>query len=450
MTALAQTGADMNVAVARSDLGDVAGALAGVSARLPGDGKVKDIRKHAFDAFETAGIPHRRIEDWKYTDLRTLMPSVAPLADAPDQAAIGRAEAAIAARAVDGFRKLVLVDGAFVPQLSDLGKLEAGLTIRALRDVLDDAGAPHDTLLDTSAMSNAMSDLNTALMTDGVVIDVAANAELTEGLHILHVATGAGAAAIVTRSQLRLGRHAKAMLVESFYAAEGAGAYQNHDAVMLTVGEGAQLEHIRFMDDGREAVNITSGYVTLGRNARLNTFNLTTGASVSRYQLAITFADQGGELTTNGVNLLKGRQHGDTTFTVDHAVPHCTSRETFRAVLDGQSRSVFQGCIVVRPDAQKTDGKMMSRTILLSDEAVVDNKPELEIFADDVTCGHGATIGALDEALLFYLRARGLPEKEAQAVLIQAFVGEMIETIADERLRDIAIAETERWLAARG
>ncbi|MFQ3459605.1 SufD family Fe-S cluster assembly protein, partial [Bradyrhizobium sp. UFLA01-814] len=152
---------------------------------------------------------------------------------------------------------------------------------------------------------------------------------------------------------------------------------------------------------------------------------------------------------TNGVNLINGKQHADTTLFLDHAVPHCASREIFRAVVDDRAHSVFQGRIIVRPDAQKTDAKMMTRALLLSDDAEADNKPELEIFADDVTCGHGATTGALDESLLFYMRARGLPEKEAQALLIQAFVGEAIETIASDALREVAIATAQRWLQAR-
>jgi Fe-S cluster assembly protein SufD len=178
-------------------------------------------------------------------------------------------------------------------------------------------------------------------------------------------------------------------------------------------------------------------------------FNMTSGGAVSRFQGFIKFAGEGSELSVNGVNLLKGKQHGDTTLVVDHAVPHCTSRENFRAVIDDRGHSVFQGRIIVRPDAQKTDGKMMTRALLLSDEAEADNKPELEIFADDVTCGHGATAGALDDSLLFYLRARGLPEKEAQALLIQAFVGEAIEEIGDDALRELAMATAERWLEAR-
>jgi Fe-S cluster assembly protein SufD len=171
---------------------------------------------------------------------------------------------------------------------------------------------------------------------------------------------------------------------------------------------------------------------------------------VSRYQVFVEFAGEGAHAETHGVNLLNGRQHGDTTMFLDHVVPHCTSREIFRAVVDDRAHSVFQGRIMVRPRAQKTDAKMMTRALLLSDEAEADNKPELEIFADDVTCGHGATTGALDESLLFYLRARGLSEKQAQALLIQAFVGEAIESIADDRLRDLASFAAGRWLAARG
>ena len=161
---------------------------------------------------------------------------------------------------------------------------------------------------------------------------------------------------------------------------------------------------------------------------------MTSGRLVSRYQAIIAFAGEGSQVETNGVNLLNGRQHADTTLFLDHAVPNCASREIFRAVVDDRGHSVFQGRIIVRPKAQKTDAKMMTRALLLSDEAEADNKPELEIFADDVTCGHGATTGALDESLLFYLRARGLSEKEAQALLIQAFVGEAIESIANDAL----------------
>ena len=219
---------------------------------------------------------------------------------------------------------------------------------------------------------------------------------------------------------------------------------------IVAIGDGARLDHVRLIEDSREAFNISSAVVTLGANAHFNTFGMNTGSLVSRYQAVIAVAGEGSRVETNGVNLLNGRQHADTTLFLDHAVPNCSSREIFRAVVDDRGHSVFQGRIIVRPKAQKTDAKMMTRALLLSDEAEADNKPELEIFADDVTCGHGATTGALDDSLLFYLRARGLSEKEAQALLIQAFVGEAIEQIANDALRELAISAAQRWLAARG
>jgi len=249
---------------------------------------------------------------------------------------------------------------------------------------------------------------------------------------------------------LSVGNKVKATLIERFIAAEGAKAYQVHDALVISVGNHARLDHVRLMEDARDAFNITTGFVTVGAHSHFNTFNMTSGGNVSRYQAFITCAGEHSHVATNGVNLLNGTQHGDTTLFLDHAVPNCTSNEVFRAVLDDRGHSVFQGRIIVKPDAQKTAAKMMTRALLLSDEAEASNKPELEIFADDVTCGHGATTGALDQSLMFYLRARGLSEKEAQALLIAAFVGEAIESIVDDNLRDIAIAAADRWLAARG
>ncbi|WGS17543.1 MULTISPECIES: Fe-S cluster assembly protein SufD [unclassified Bradyrhizobium] len=439
----------MNV-VAKTETGRALGdAFAVVRDRLPGKGKIADQRRQAFEAYERLGLPHRRIEDWKYTDLRALMREVLPLAAAPDATAVDRAAATAKSRAIDGVCRLVLVDGAFAPTLSDLGNLEKGLSVRPLREVLDAGDGALSAQAFASDNSNPMIALNGAMATDGVVIDVADGTVLSQPLHIVHVATGATPAAMFTRSLLRLGRDTGATLVESYLAADGVKAYQTYDALVVAIGDNTRLDHIRLVEDAIEAFNISSATVSLGAHAHFNTFGMTSGGHVSRYQLTIAFAGEGSRVETNGVNLIKGTQHADTTLFLDHAVPNCASREVFRAVVDGRAHSVFQGRIVVRPDAQKTDAKMMTRALLLSDEAEADNKPELEIFADDVTCGHGATAGALDESLLFYMRARGLPEKEAQALLIQAFVGEAIETIANDDLREIAIATARRWLEAR-
>lgn len=438
----------MSVAVLKPKDNPLDAIYAAARDRLPGTAAVADARSEAFANFARQGLPHRRIEDWKYTDLRAQLGTVAPLAAAPQRAAREAAAAALAVHeAVAGALRLVLVDGAFVPELSDVARLPAGVSMQPLCAALDsDAGT--DLLANRSP--DPMQALNAALATDGVLVEIAGGTELGQPIvHLVHVATRVGTAAY-SRSRLVLGNGVRATLVESYVAAAGAANYQTSDMVTIAIGDGAELQHIRLMEEARDAIHIAGAVFTLGAKARLNSFNLTIGGRLSRYQTTVTFAGEGSDVLTNGVTLLGGRRHGDTTLLVDHAVPGCTSRENFRAVLDAQGHAVFQGRIVVRPKAQKTDGKMMTRGLLLSDEAEIDNKPELEIFADDVSCGHGATAGALDESLLFYLRARGLPEADAQALLIEAFVGEAIETIADDDLREVVVAAAKRWLKERG
>ncbi len=441
----------MNVVLAKTETAHAeSDILALARDRLPGTGKVVDLRRQALEAHERLGLPNRRVEDWKYTDLRVLMREVLPLAPAPDAEALKRGAAALKLHAIAGVRRVVLMDGVFAPTLSETSDLGKDISIRTLREALESGDAGLQAELFSPDNADAMVALNSAMMTDGVVIEVADNAVMPLPLHIVHIASGAAPAAMFTRSLIRIGRHASATLVESYIGAEGAKPYQVHDSLIVAIGDGARLDHIRLIEDSREAFNISSAVVTLGANAHFNTFGMTTGSLVSRYQAVIVVAGEGSRVETNGVNLLNGRQHADTTLFLDHAVPNCSSNEIFRAVLDDRGHSVFQGRIIVRPKAQKTAAKMMTRALLLSDEAEADNKPELEIFADDVTCGHGATTGALDESLLFYLRARGLPEKEAQALLILAFVGEAIESIANDALRELASLAAQRWLAARG
>lgn len=433
----------MNVALAKTETGrPMENVFSAARDRLPGTAKVAEIRQQAFEAYERVGLPTRRVEEWKYTDLRVLLREVKPLAAKPDTSALARAKAALAPIAIEGAIRLVLVDGAFAPELSSA--VPAGLAVRSLREALE---AGTGDLLECS-ITDAMVLLNAALAADGVVAAIADGTVMSGPLQVIHVATAASAS-MFTRSLVRIGKGARATLVENFVAADGAKAYQAYDSVLLAVDDEAALTQVRLMADSVDAANISSAIFSVGARAKFNLFNMTAGGAVSRYQGFVTLAGEGSELNVNGVNLLKGTQHGDTTLVVDHAVPHCTSREVFRAVIDDRAHSVFQGRIIVRPNAQKTDGKMMTRALLLSDEAEADNKPELEIFADDVTCGHGATAGALDASLLFYLRARGLPEKAAQALLIQAFVGEAIEGIADDDLREAVMATAERWLEAR-
>ena len=284
----------MNVAVAKTDRVEAADEtpFALARSRLPGSGAVTDLRREAYDAFQRIGLPHRRIEDWKYTDLRALMREVLPLAAAPDAEALARAAAALKLHAIDGVRRLVLVDGVLAPSLSEFGDLEPKLSLRSLRDILAGGDAVLQEELFGLDSNNPMIALNSAMMTDGVVIAVADGAKLTQPLHVVHIASGGAPAAMFTRSMLKLGNDSSATLVESYIAGEGAAAYQVHDALVIAIGDRARLDHIRLVEDGREAFNITSSAIDVGAHAHFNTFGMATGAFVSRYQAVINVAGE--------------------------------------------------------------------------------------------------------------------------------------------------------------
>jgi Fe-S cluster assembly protein SufD len=416
-------------------------------ARLPG---VAPLRAAAFEQFARLGLPHRRVEEWKYTDLRALMRDAKPLASPPDAAAIARAKDAGRALSDGEFRRLVFVDGAFVPELSDLAALDPGLTIASMGDAL----AKGDALVSARLGKVVPTDdaavaLNTAFMGDGVVIRVAAGAAVGRPIHLVFTATGDKPAALFTRSLMVVEKGARAMLVESHEGTAGRD-YQVNTALELAVADNAHVDHVKITADGDRALHVSSLMAAIGAHARFNTFAFTTGGAVVRNQLFLRFAGEDTVANIRGATLLRGRQHADITLVADHAVANCQSREVFKTVLDDESRGVFQGKIIVRPHAQKTDAKMASHALLLSDNAEADNKPELEIFADDVQCGHGATAGALDDDLLFYLRSRGIPAKEAEALLIQAFIGEAVEGIEHAGLREALMERAQRWLAERG
>ncbi len=414
---------------------------------LPGADAVAALREEAFLRFDAAGLPHRRVEEWKYTDLRALMREALPLAPAPDAAAKARARDAGAWLAIEA-RRLVFVDGAFVPELSDFAAPEPGLSIKDMATALaaNDAAvaARLGKIVPTDDMALA---LNTAFMGDGAVISVAEGATLARPLHLVFVNAGERPAAIFNRSLVAIGKGARAMLVESH---EGpAGGYQVNTALEIVVGDEAHVDHIKITGEDAGALHVSSLLAAVGARARFNEFLFTTGGAVVRNQVFVRFDGEDTIAGIRGATLLKGREHVDTTIVADHARRGCTSREVFKTVLDDESRGIFQGKIIVRPHAQKTDARMATHALLLSDAAEADNKPELEIFADDVQCGHGATSGALDEDLLFYLKARGIPDKEAQALLIQAFVGEAIEGIEHAGLRDALVENVGAWLKAR-
>jgi Fe-S cluster assembly protein SufD len=427
----------------------LAQAFAQARDRLPGDEAIMARRNAAFDLFAKQGLPHRRIEEWKYTDLRALMRDAKPLASPPDASAKARAKDAGRVLGDLDARRLVFVDGAFVPELSDLRELEAGLVVGSLAQALADADPVVAARLGKLApASDAAVALNTALMGDGAVIRVASGATIERPLHLLFVASERPAATF-TRSLVTIDHGARVMLIES-HEGPTASDYQVNAALELFVGDGAHVDHVKVIGEGTEALHVSTLAAAIGAHARFNTFSFISGGSLVRNQLFLRLDGEGTVAGIRGASLLKDRQHADTTLFADHIARDCQSREMFKSVLDNEAHGVFQGRIIVRRHAQKTDAKMMTQALLLSERAEADNKPELEIFADDVQCGHGATAGALDEELKFYMMARGIPPAEAEAMLIQAFLGEAIEGIEHAGLREALIESVAAWLGARG
>ena len=415
---------------------------------LPGDDAVAAQREAAFGLFAKEGLPHRRVEDWKYTDLRALMREAKPLAPPPDAAAKALAKSAGALVGDVETRRLVFVDGAFVAELSDLANPESGLTVGSLADALSGNDPMLTQHLGKLAPAGDVAvALNTALMGDGAVIRIAAGSTIERPLHLLFVASGKPAASFV-RSLVVVERGARAMVIESHEGPAGSD-YQVNAALELFVGDEAHVDHVKIIGEGADALHVSTLAAAIGAHARFNAFSFTVGGAVVRNQLFLKFDGEGIVAGIRGATLLKGRQHADTTLVINHVAPGCQSREVFKTVLDDEAHGVFQGRIIVRRHAQRTDAKMMTRALLLSERAEADNKPELEIFADDVQCGHGATAGAIDEDLKFYLLARGIPAAEAEALLIQAFLGEAIEGIEHAGLREALLDTVAAWLKAR-
>lgn len=416
-------------------------------ASLPGSAVVATLRDAAFGAVESAGLPHRRVEAWKYTDLRANLKAIAPGAGPADPAAIAAARPAVEG---DGARRLIVANGRFMADLSDLADLEPGLAITALADALD---AGDNTVLGAFAESEAANaniavDLNTAFMTDGLVIDVEGGATIDRPIEIVHLVDAETPLATAVRHLVQVGSGAVVTVIETVQSLQPI-ANQSNIVTFLEVGDGAKVDHIRLQLEPETAVTLTTVVARIGEKARFDSFNAALGGGIARAQLFARFAGCDAVGGFRGVTLLSGRRHADTTLEVIHDAAHCQSRELYKAVVDDGARSAFAGRISVPSHAQKTDARMMTASLLLSEDAEADAKPELEIFADDVQCGHGATCGAIDEDLLFYLQARGIPKAEAESMLILAFLGEAIDEIANAAVHDALIQRVEAWLKAR-
>lgn len=411
---------------------------------LPGNAGVDALREAAFARFAAAGLPHRRIEAWKYTDLRSLMREAAPLAGRPSAAQIDSALAR-----TKPFGDVECSDISFVNgHLADLAALPQGVKALPLATALADghAGLKHLGALEIARDDLALS-LNAAFMTDGVILDIADGARLTQPLALRFVTTGETAVATALRVLVLVGAGADITVLES-HESDG-GAHQPNTVVEFVVGEGARVAHIRLGASGDETIALSSLTADLGRSSAFATLNSMVSGAVARHQVFAKFSGDHVDFTANGTVMISGRQHADNTLVVDHAAPHGNSRELFRTVVDGEATGVFQGKIGVRQVAQKTDGRMASNALLLSPGATMNNKPELEIFADDVACAHGATCGALDDDLLFYLMSRGIPRREAEALMLSSFLGEAIAVVEHEGVREALEGHVGAWLAAR-
>lgn len=412
---------------------------------------VAALRDKAIETYARLGLPHRRIEAWKYTDLRALLGDVHPLIRAvglPVGAGeVRRALGAVFA-ALPAFR-LFIVEGEFRADLSDLAALKAaGVEVLSLAAALETPPAWFDQALGAinPRADDSVVALNTALMTGGVALRVGEGVTLDKPIHVIHLDGAGEPASIFTRSLLVAEPSSAATLIESHASLGQLRGLQRNAVTELRIRAKAAIDHVKIERENEDAVHLGTALVEIGSDARYQAFQFSTGGALVRNQTFARFAGEGSSLDISGAFLMRGRQHCDTTLLVEHAVPRCTSRELFKAVLDGEARGVFQGKIVVAPDAQKTDGKQMAQALLLSETAEFDSKPELEIFADDVACGHGSTSGQIDEELLFYLETRGIPENQARALLIRAFIGEAIDRIAREDVREALSADSAEWL----
>jgi Fe-S cluster assembly protein SufD len=409
--------------------------------RLPGD---RDARARAFAPLAD-GLPHRRVEDWKYTDLRALLREIKPLAEPPDAAAIGAVRHAGLPLAADEAIRLVLVNGAFVPALSDVAALPEGIELVPLGHALGEGHSALARLGEAGApAANAAVALATAFAGDGLIIRVRAGVRVERPILIAHAQHGEGHAAYV-RHLVIAEPGAELTLVESH---AGAGAHQTGSLLEVVAGQGAVLRHLKLQGEAIETVHLSTLAVRLEAGSHFDSLVVERGAVLARQQIFVTFAGEGARAALHGVALVGGTRHLDTTAVVDHAVPGCTSTEEFKAAIDGRARAVFQGRIVVAPRAQHTDARMMMRALMLSDGGEADLKPELRIDADDVQCAHGATASAVDEQQIFYLAARGIPRSEAEAMLVEAFAAAVLDA-APDGLRGAVDALAATWLKER-
>lgn len=421
----------------------VAALLTGSGALPQGPAAWLDARRAA--ALERANelaVPTTRDEEWRFTDLTPLtklqFQPVAAAAAVPAAAIAGYAVAEAAAR-------LVFVDGIYAPALSQRGALPAGITVELLADALQSRAALAEPYLAQLADGerDLFTALNTAFLQHGVFIHAAKNATLQAPIHLLFVATRKGIAAYPRC--LVVADAGSGITVIEDYVALGEESYLTNAVTEIAVAPNASVRHIKVQREGNTAFHIGTCAVTLAKDARYLSHAVTFGARLSRNNLTVTQQGEGAHAQIDGIALIGGRQLADTHTLMDHARPNGSCEQSHKTIVGGAGHAVFNGKVFVREGAQQTDSSQQSRNLLLSDKARVDTKPQLEIFADDVKCAHGATVGQLDAENLFYLKSRGLPERQARNLLTYAFGAEIIDRIPVPSL----VAQLERSVMAR-
>lgn len=386
-------------------------------------------RADAFGRFIAGGLPTRRVESWHYTDLRAAMRDAAPLAPAPDSGAIEDARAILTDRKRMAAWRIVLVDGRLVAELCDQFPPAVSFS--------REEPSPVD-------VDDPMVALNEAMSVEAYVLKVADGARVEGLIEITHISTAKDARSVYSRVAILLGIGASASLIESYLGA-GPGVQRNSLAI-LTLAEGARAKHVVLVEDDAE-LHIESRLGQLAAGAELNDFVLISGGALTRRQLFHKLIGPEAKITLGGLTLLDGKRRSDTTLQVVHAAEAGTSREYYRAIVDDEAVGTFQGKVIVENAAQKTDGAMKSQAVLLSPRAQMNAKPELEILADDVVCGHGATVGSLDPEQLFYMMTRSLDRDEAESMLLEAFGEEAIRRIEDDVLAEALRRPFWAWLA---
>lgn len=389
-------------------------------AQLPGDAGPRDAARVAFEA---AGLPTRRDEAWRYTDLRSI-------ADVAWSEPLTEVSAAPALGPLPDLPRLVLVDGRYQP---DLSTPPDGLSV---------APFALDTAVNHVGEGLPMVALNTMLAEDGVRLHVAAGVDAGTVVLLSLSPDGHRPIDFHPRHTVHLEPGARLTLLE---ICRGEGTYLHNAVSEMDVSADAVLTHVRLQQESADAFHVNTVLATVGGGGTYDAFVLTLGARLARAEIHARLAGPNATVHLNGAQLLSGAQVGDITTVVAHAAPNCASRQTVKNVLTGRSRGVFQGRIEVSRVAQKTDGYQMSQALLLSPEAEIDCKPQLEIYADDVKCSHGATVGELDADQMFYLRSRGIPVDEARAILVRAFMAEAMAGITDEAARTVLDGAIETW-----